>query len=150
ERVAHDGDAIEAALRQPRVPRVTFLEDDLKAFTLGTLARKADEIAGPVDTSDIPEAAPGQLQAMTALPAAQVEDRAVRVDRGGRHDEVDLAPGVLDVLDDVAVGLHVEGIEELAPPLLREMRLEIGDGAQARAGRRAPRPLHLRSYCHDG
>src|SRR5690606_24289118 len=87
---------------------------------------------------------------MTALLAAQVEDRAVRVDRGGRHDEVVLAPGVLDVLDDVAVGLHVEGIEELAPPLLREMRLEIGDGAQARAGRRAPRPLHLRSYCHDG
>src|SRR5690554_2504036 len=30
------------------------------------------------------------------------------------------------------------------------MRLEIGDGTQAGAGRRAPRPLHLRSYCHDG
>src|SRR5690606_13025359 len=63
---------------------------------------------------------------------------------------VDLAPRVLDVLDDVAVGLDVEGIEKLAPPFLRQVRLEIGDGTQAGAGRRAPWPPHLRSYCHDG
>ena len=50
---------------------------------------------------------------------------------------------VLDVLDDVAVRLHVEGIEKLPP---RKMRLEIGDGA-GRSGPARVAALHLRSYC---
>src|SRR5690606_20320045 len=114
---AHDGNAVERALRQARVARVAFLEDDLQALVLRPLARKADEVARPVDAGHVLEAAPGELQAVAALAAAQVEDGAVRLDGGGRHDEVDLTPRVLDVLDDVAVGLDVEGIEKLAPPL---------------------------------
>ena len=76
------------------------------------------------------ETAPGKLEAVTALTAAQVEDLAVGLDRGGRNDEVHLAPGVLQVLDDVAVGLHIKGIEKLAPPLFGQVRLEIRNRAE--------------------
>ncbi len=35
ERIAHDGDAVEAALGEPRVPRVAFLEDDGEPLASG-------------------------------------------------------------------------------------------------------------------
>ena len=131
ERVAHDGDAVEAVLGQARVARVAFLEQDLQALGLRALLGQADEIARAVDAHDVLEAAAGQLQAVAALAAAQVEDLAVRLDGGGGDDEIDLAPRVLAVLDDVAVGLDVERIEQFAPPLGGEMRLEIRDGSEA-------------------
>ena len=62
---------------------------------------------------------------MPALAAAQVEDVAVLLHLGRRYDEVDLATRVLAVLDDVAVGFHIEGIEELSPPLFWKVRLEV-------------------------
>ena len=65
-------------------------------------------------------------------------------------DEVDLAARVLRVLDDVAVGLHVEGVEELAPPLGGKMRLEIRNRTEAGTRRRALGPLRLGRDCHDG
>ena len=55
----------------------------------------------------------------------------------GDDDEVDLAARVLDVLDDVAVGLDVESVEELAPPLFGEMRLEVRDRTETRTRRQA-------------
>ena len=73
------------------------------------------------------EAASSELQAVAALAAAQVEDLAVRADGRRGENEVDLPAGVLDVLHDVAVGLHVEGVEEAAPPLWGQMGLEIRD-----------------------
>ena len=85
ERVAHDGDAVEAVLRQARVARVAFLEHDLQAFVLRALLGEPHEIARAVDARDVLEAAAGELQAVPALAAAQVEDVAVRLDRGGRR-----------------------------------------------------------------
>ena len=70
---------------------------------------------------------------MAALAAAQVEDLAVRLDGRGGDDEIDLAARVLGVLDDVAVGLHVERVEKLAPPFGRQMRLKVRDGTEAGA-----------------
>ena len=66
---------------------------------------------------------------MAAL-TAEVEDLAVRLHRRRRQDEVDLAPRVLDVLDDVAVGLDVERVEQLAPPLGGQVLLEVRDRSQ--------------------
>ena len=80
ERVAHDGNAIHAVLRQARVARIAFLEQHLQAFGLRPLLGEPHQIARAVETHDVLEAAPGQLQAVPALAAAQVEDVAVRLD----------------------------------------------------------------------
>ncbi len=123
ERVAHDGNAIHAVLGQARVARVAFLEQHLQPFALRPLLGEAHEVARAVEAHDVLEAAPGQLQAVPALAAAQIEDVAVRLDGRRGDDEVHLPAGVFQVLDDVAVGLHIEGVEELPPPLFGEVRL---------------------------
>ena len=113
-----------------RVARVAFLEDDLQALALRPLLGQPHQIARAVEAHDVPEAAPGELQAVPALAAAQVENVAVLLDLGRRYDEIDLAARVLAVLDHVAVGLHIQGIEELTPPLFREVRLEVRNRAE--------------------
>ena len=135
ERVAHDGDAVEARLRQARVARVAFLEHDLQPLGLRALLGEAHEIARAIDAGDVLEAAAGELDAVAALAAAQIEDLAVRLHGRRGEDEVDVAPRVLGVLDDVAVGLDVERVEKLAPPLGGKMRLEVGYGAETGARR---------------
>ena len=151
EGVAHDGDAIDAALGQPRVAGIALLEQHLQALGLRPLLGETHEIARAVEAHHVLEAAPGELQAVPALAAAQVEDVAVGLDRGRRDDEVDLAARVLQVLDDVAVGLHIEGVEKLAPPLFGKMRFQVGNRTQTRARRQTPRTLRLgRSNNHDG
>src|SRR4030095_9695476 len=147
---AHDGNAIHAVLGEPRVARVAFLEQHLQAFALRPLLGEPDQVARAVEAHDVPEAAPGELEAMPALAAAQIEDVAGRLDLGRRDDEVDLAPGVLDVLDDVAVGLHIEGVEELAPPLLGQVRLEIRNRPEARTRRQASGTPRLGRHYHGG
>src|SRR4029077_12692014 len=87
---------------------------------------------------------------VAALAAAQVEDMAVRLDGGGRDDEVHLAARVLRVLDDIAVGLDVEGVEELAPPFLGKVRLQICDRTEARTRWQAPGALRLARHNHGG
>jgi hypothetical protein len=62
---------------------------------------------------------------VATLPAAQVENVAVWLDLGRRGDEIYLAAGVLEVLDDIAVGLDIEGVEKFAPPLFGEVGLEV-------------------------
>ncbi len=81
ERVAHDGDAIDAALRQARVARIAFLEQHLQAFVLRPLLGEPHEIAGAIEAHHMLEAAARQLQAMPALAAAQIEDVAMGLDR---------------------------------------------------------------------
>ncbi len=143
ERVAHDGDAVEARLREPRVAGIAFLEHDAQRFGLGALAGEPDEVARAVDTHHVLEPAPGEFQHVPALAAAQVEDGAVRLDGGGGDQEIHLAARVLAVLDDVAVGLDVERVEQLAPPLRRQVLLEIGDRPEGGAGGRTAGLLRL-------
>ena len=85
ERVAHDGNAIHAVLGQARVARIALLEQHLQAFALRPLLGKSHEVARAVEAHDVPEAAPGELQAVPALAAAQIEDVAVRLDRCGER-----------------------------------------------------------------
>ena len=112
---------------QARVAGVAFLEQHLQALALGALLGEPHQVARAVEAHHMLEAAPGQLQAVPALAAAQVKDMAVRLHRRRRDDEVHLAARVLQVLDHVAVGLDVEGVEELAPPLLGKVRLQVGN-----------------------
>ena len=51
---------------------------------LRALLGEPHEIARAVDAHDVLEAAPGELEAVAALAAAQIEDVAVRLDRGRR------------------------------------------------------------------
>ena len=150
ERVAHDGNAIHAVLRQARVARIAFLEQHLQSLGLRPLLGEPHQIARAVETHHVPEAAPGQLQAVPALAAAQVEDVAVLLDGRRVDDEVDLPARVLRVLDDVAVGLHVEGVEELPPPLFGQVRLEIGNRTEAGTRGQAFRTLRLGRHYHGG
>ena len=59
------------------------LNSDLQAFALRALLGETHEIARAVDADDVLEAAAGELEAVAALAAAQIEDLAVRLDRGG-------------------------------------------------------------------
>ena len=126
------------------------LNSDLQAFVLGALLGESHEVAGAVEPHHVLEAAARQLEAVPALAAAQIEDVAVGLDRRRGDDEVDLAARVLDVLDDIAVGLHVQRVEELAPPLFGKMRLEIRDGTEAGARGQAPGTLGLARHHHGG
>src|SRR5262245_50037930 len=87
---------------------------------------------------------------MPALPAAEVQDLAMRLDGRRRDDEVDLAARVLVVLDDVAVRLDVERVEELPPPFRGEMLLEVRDRTEAGARRLPLRLTRLWHRGHDG
>ena len=78
----------DAVLGQPRVARVAFLEQHLQALALRPLLGEPHQIARAVEAHDVLEAAPGELQAVPALAAAQVENVAVRLDLGGRDDEI--------------------------------------------------------------
>src|SRR5262249_17322156 len=150
ERVAHDGNAIHDVLREPWVARVTFLEDALQALALRPLFGEPHQVARAVKPHDVAKAASGKLQAVSALAAAQVENLAVWLDLGGRYDEVDLTARVLAILDHVTVGLHIEGVEELPPPLLREVCLEVRYGTQARTRCQSSRALGPCRHHHGG
>src|SRR5262249_15462264 len=150
ERGAHDGNAVHAVLRQPRIARLPLPEQHLHTLARGALLGQPHQIARTVEPHDVLEAAPRQLQAMATLAAAQVEDVAIGLDGGGGDDEVHLATGVLQVFDDVAVGLHIKGIEEFAPPLFGQVRLEVGNRAETRTGGRTSGSLRLRRHYHGG
>src|SRR5262249_22792342 len=108
------------------------------------------QVARAVKPHDVAKAASGKLQAVSALAAAQVENLAVWLDLGGRYDEVDLTARVLAILDHVTVGLHIEGVEELPPPLLREVCLEVRYGTQARTRCQSSRALGPCRHHHGG
>ena len=65
---------------QPRIARVAFLEQHLQALALRALLGEPHQVARAVEPHDVLEAAPGELEAVPALAAAQVEDVAVRLD----------------------------------------------------------------------
>src|SRR5262245_65202227 len=150
KRVAHDGNAVHAVLRKPRVARIPLLEQHLQSLALGPLLGQAHEIARAVQSHHVLETAAGQLEAVPSLSAAKVEDVAIRLNGRPRSDEVYLAAGVLQVFDDIAVGLHVQGIEKLPPPFFGQVRLQIRNRAEARTGGRTPGSLRLRRHYHGG
>jgi hypothetical protein len=82
---------------------------------------------------------------MPPLSAAQVENVVSRLDADGLYHQVDVAHGVLVVLDNIAIRFQIERVEQVSPPFLGKMAFQIGnrakgarEGGLALAGRRWP------------
>jgi hypothetical protein len=67
---------------------------------------------------------------MPPLSAAQVENAVVRLEAGRADENVDFLNGVLPILNDVAIGLEIDGVEQRPPPVGGEMPLQIGNGPE--------------------
>jgi len=156
EGIAEDADAVKAALRHAELAGIALVERKGEVPLAGALAREPDEIARAVDAGDLLEAAAGQLERVATLTAAEVENAVVGLEPGAPHQQLDLLLGIAIVFDDVAVGLEVERVEERAPPVVRQMALEIGDRAEGPRRRRLRLPerrlrrlcLITRALCH--
>jgi hypothetical protein len=80
-----------------------------------------------VEPGNVAEPAPGQLERVPALAAAQVQDPVATRKRRGRDQYIDLLGGDPVILDDVAVGAQIERAKQRAPPLRRDVACEIAE-----------------------
>ena len=86
---------------------------------------------------------------MPPLPAAQVQKPISWPDASRLDQEIDLRDGVDVVLDDVAIGAQIQGVEQLPPPLPGEVVFEIGDRSERpRPARRGPRWARWYAFVH--
>src|SRR5260221_5823046 len=104
-----------------------------------------------VDAGHAAEPAARQFDGMAPLAAAEVEYAVVRRKIDAGDHRVDIRLGVRRVLEDVAIGLEIEIIEDLMPPVGPDMALKVADRAErARAGVRVrnwPSPTRLMVVC---
>ncbi len=114
-----------------KAARVAFVKRNLQIALPGALAGEPDQIARAVEPGDAGKAAARELERMTALPAAQIENAVVALDPGAADQQFDLLCGVAIVLDHVAVGFEIERVEQGAPPIRRQMAFEVGHRAQS-------------------
>src|SRR2546423_8877473 len=77
---------------------------------------------------------------MAPLTAAQVENAVVALEPDAADQQVDFFGRVTIVLDDIAVGLEVERVEQGAPPVGRQVTFEIRNRTQCP---RADAPVRL-------
>ena len=130
EGISHQTDAIEVPIAEPEAARVALAEVHGDADIPGALSRQADEIARTVDSGNMRKAAPRQFDRVPALSAAQVEDPIVRFEPDGANQKIDIARRAGAILDDVAVGLQVDGVEQCPPPIVGQVTFEIGNRTQ--------------------
>src|SRR5439155_21327770 len=90
----------------------------------------ADWIARAVEPGDMGKAAAREFERMAPLTAAQVEDAVIALEPDAADQQVDFIGRVAVVLNDVAVGFEVEGVEQGTPPVGRQVTFEIGDRTQ--------------------
>src|SRR5215471_11692809 len=67
---------------------------------------------------------------MTALSTAKIEDAVVALEPDAADQKIDFSDGIAIVLGHIAVGLEVKRIEQGAPPIRRQMTLEVRYRAQ--------------------
>jgi hypothetical protein len=65
------------------------------------------------------EAAPRKLQAVPALPAAQIENPVIGNKSRRGDQKIDIVGGIDIVLDDIAIRLEIKRVEQIAPPIDR-------------------------------
>ena len=140
EGISQDADAVKVTVAEAKPPRIAFVKRDLQVALLGALAGQADQIAGAIEPGDIGKAAAGELERMAPLTAAQIEDAVVALEPDAADQQVDFIGRIAVVLDDVAVGFEVEGVEQGAPPVGRQVTFEIRDRTQSS---RADAPVRL-------
>ena len=71
---------------------------------------------------------------MAALPAAQIEDSIIGLECGGPNQRVDFASRIAVILDDVAIGLEIDRVEQRPPPIGRQVPFQIGYRAHGAGG----------------
>ena len=125
--IAEDAYAIEFAVAEAKIARVAFVKRWLLLGLLGALAREADQIARAIEPSNALKTAPRQLERMAPLPAAQIENAMVRFQPGAGDQQIDFFDGVALVFEYVAVGFEIEGVEQRAPPIGRQMVFKVGN-----------------------
>src|SRR6516225_8538963 len=125
ERVTQHTDAVKLGIAEAKAPRIALVERNREVALLGTLAGETDQIARSVEAGNMRKAAPGKLERMAALAAAQIENAIVALEPDGANEEVHFFTGVAVVLDHVAVGFEIERVEQGAPPVRGQMPLEV-------------------------
>src|SRR6202048_3205700 len=133
---------MEFGVAETKAPRIAFVKRDLEVSLPRALAGEADQITGAIEPGDVGKAAPRQLERMSALATAQIEDAIVALEADTSDQELDLVGRVAIVFDYVAIGFEVEGVEKGAPPIRRQMTLEVRYGTQC-PGADPPILLHL-------
>jgi len=143
EGIAEDGDAIELAVAQTALARIALEESHLGPRRPRPLPRQFDEIMRHVDAGQAAEPAARQFNGMPPLAAAKVEYTVIRrkIDAGDHC--VDIRLGVCGVLEDVTIGLEIEIVEDLMPPVGPDMALKVGDPAERNAHSSAPQEWAL-------
>src|ERR1700730_15496399 len=121
---------MEFGVAETKAPRIAFVKRDLEVSLPRALAGEADQITGAIEPGDVGKAAPRQLERMSALATAQIEDAIVALEAHTADQELDLVGRVAIVFDYVAIGFEVEGVEQGAPPIRRQMTLEVRYGTQ--------------------
>src|SRR6266436_6666944 len=79
---------------------------------------------------------------MAPLTAAQIENAVVPFEPDAADQQLDFFGRIAVVLNYITVGLTVEGVEQGAPPIGRQVTLEIGDRPQSTRAD-APVPLGM-------
>ncbi len=130
EGIAEDDGAVELARLAAGPAAIALEEFDREISVAGAAAGEIEEVVREIDAGDVLEAAARQLQGMPALAAAEVEHAIAGLEGDGVDHGLDVGAGVVVVLEDVAVGLEIEIVEDRPPPVRPHMRLEIGDAAR--------------------
>ena len=93
ERVAEDADAMKLAIAETKTPGITLVKRDLQVALPGALAGETDQIARAVEPGDVRKPAAGELERVTTLAAAQIENAvvALKADRCGSRSSTSSA-----------------------------------------------------------
>ena len=128
--VPQHGDDAVLIITIGQLPGVPFPETDGKAALSGKIPGPADEVMGTIHTMHIPVPEPRHLQHMTALSAAQIEDRRILIHFQYRHEDLHFLGGDLLVIDDISVRAQVIGIEDMAPPIRANVAFQVFNRSQ--------------------
>jgi hypothetical protein len=96
---------------------VAFMERDRQMLRSGAFSREPDQVARAVYSSNLTESASRKLERMSPLSAAEIEDAIIVVETGRLYDQIHLAPRIVRILHNIAVGFQICRIEQRPPPI---------------------------------
>ena len=126
ETVPEDEDDVVGVGAVGEPPGVSLPEPDRERLSLRGRPGPLDQVVGLVEAFDV--VAPArEFEGVPALAAAEVENPLVGLEVQDPNDPVDLPLGDAGVVDDVAIGLQVEAIEDAPPPVGLYVLLKVRD-----------------------
>ena len=143
EGISHHHGAVERAFRRPELAGIAFAEGRRHGLRPGTPAGQADQISRTVDPGNVAKTATGEFEGVTPLTAAQIEHAVVRHKTGRGNQQIDVLTGIFPVLDNIAIGFEVQGVEKAGPPVAGQMSFEIRERTVGAAARQRNRTLRI-------